>query len=160
MLGHAVWVLLLFWAVQVTVRAHFGKIDGRVGGAGEGAVLGWCLGCCLRCWRLCGCIFARLTAGCSGSAVRGDGAGGFGDGRGLCEIDGRVLGGIQFGGSCAGAKVQKCNCWHVFRYLGSMLINCFSNICPSPVATIWACRVGADFDFHLIFPPARGTGFS
>ena len=32
MLEHAVWVLVqvLFWGVQVTVRAHFCKIDGRV----------------------------------------------------------------------------------------------------------------------------------
>ena len=34
------------------------------------------MGCSL-CWRWCGCIFARLTAGCSGSAVHGvDGFGG------------------------------------------------------------------------------------
>ena len=32
MIGHAVWVLVqvLFWGVQVTVQAHFFKIDGRV----------------------------------------------------------------------------------------------------------------------------------
>ena len=78
---------------------------------------------------------------CSGSAVRGDGADGFGgcgDGRGVfarltagagavlgspgqvcfCEIDGRVLGGMQFGDSCAAATVHAL----AFRYLGSMLV--------------------------------------
>ena len=60
---------------QVTVRAHFCKIDGRVqggmqfGGAGAGGVLGCCLGCCLRFRR--GCIFVRLTVGCKGTCSLG-----------------------------------------------------------------------------------------
>ena len=48
--------------------------------------------------------------------------GGPGDGQVcFCEIDGRVLGGMQFGDSCAGATVQSLP----FRYLGSMLVYYF-----------------------------------
>ena len=36
----------------------------------------------------------------------------------FCEIDGRVLGGMQFGDSCAGATGQSL----AFCYLGSMLV--------------------------------------
>ena len=50
-LGHAVWVLVLvlFWGVPVTVRAHLCKIDGRVlGGMHSGFWRRWCFE--MRCW--------------------------------------------------------------------------------------------------------------
>ena len=79
-----------------------------------------------------------MTAGCSGSAVWGDGADGFGgasDGRGafarLTAGAGAVLGGPGDGQVCfcqidgrLGVQVLQCNRWHVVRYLESMLVYC------------------------------------
>ena len=76
--------------MQVTLRAQFCKIDGRVvwravWGADAGAVLGFCLGL-FEVLVTVQAHFMRLVAVLFGAMARA-----------FCEIDSRVLGSMQFG---------------------------------------------------------------